>query len=85
MSQVSPELLTAVTRIADLRSQFEAQLRSVARIEEHFNGRGLETDAGTEVVLGVLREEVENMLVNNGDIGDVLVDLASELGVVSNI
>jgi hypothetical protein len=64
-----------VPRIIDLRSEFEAQLRAVARIEAQI-AKGVAGRAGPDLA-DVLQRELAKMLENNHNIRDVLTELAS--------
>jgi hypothetical protein len=85
-SHTSGQSIIAVTpRILDLRSEFEAQLRAIARLEEQLarsrNGAG----AASVELSDVLRRELAEMLHNNQNIRDLLLELATVTGVASAI
>jgi hypothetical protein len=66
-------------RIMDLRAEFEAQLRAVARLEEQLRKAttGKIDDASPDVAKA-LRRDVTEMLANNANIRGVLNELATE-------
>ena len=66
-------------RVDDLRAEFEAQLRSVARIEENL-GRTRDGGDDSRRRLGeTLRRELSGMLTNNSNIRGVLNELAKDV------
>ena len=67
-------------RVLDLRAEFEAQLRAVARLEDQLQKSGSATDARWPNLEEVLRRELAEMLRNNSNIRAVLTDLASDVG-----
>ena len=65
-------------RTLDLRAEFEAQLRAVARLEEQLHrSRTRPDDHGLQLET-VLRHELAEMLHNNANIRDVLTQLEAE-------
>jgi hypothetical protein len=73
------ELETVVVpRVLDLRAEFEAQLRAVARVEEQLRKSLAGSDPTRRQLTEVLRRELAEMFVNNSNIRDVLVALAAD-------
>jgi hypothetical protein len=71
-------MTTAVPRVLDLRAEFEAQLRSVARVEEQLRRTKTGSDPTNRDLANVLRRELAEMFANNINIRDVLVALAAD-------
>jgi len=69
-----PLILTP--RLVDLRSEFEAQLRAVERLDEQLRRRGSGTPAAARDFARALLRELNEMLMNNANIRGVLLDLA---------
>lgn len=75
------ELMTTVTpRVVDLRSQFEAQLRAIGRLEEQLTKSVAGRDPANRELAAVLRRELAEMIKNNKEIRDVLNELATAAG-----
>lgn len=73
------DLMTVVAaRTIDLRAEFEAQLRAVARLEAQLRRSAAGQDQGARKLEAVLRRELAEMLKNNGDIRDALQQLQSD-------
>jgi two-component sensor histidine kinase len=66
-------------RVVDLRSEFEAQLRAVARLEEELRKAKNANGADGRALVDVIRRELTEMLTNNADIRNVLNELASDV------
>ena len=74
----------AVTpRVVDLRSELEAQLRAIARLEEQLARRYNSAGTANAELSEVLRRELAEMLQNNQNIRDVLFELATVAGVAT--
>jgi hypothetical protein len=73
-------MMTVAPRVVDLRSEFEAQLRSVGRLEHQLTKSVAGRDPANRELSDVLRRELEEMLKNNQNIRDVLVELATLAG-----
>jgi len=69
-----------VARLVDLRAEFEAQLRAVARIEERLHQNPRLTDANWLALEEVLQRAVTEMVVNNASIRGVLDELVADAG-----
>jgi hypothetical protein len=80
MSKELPvELLKVVAaRVVDLRAEFEAQLRAVARLEDTLRKIGDGKDEHARRLADVLARELREMLANNTDIRDVLTELEQD-------
>ena len=65
-------------RVVDLRAEFEAQLRAVARLEEQLTKTLAGKDPGHRELLTIVLRELAEMLHNNKNIRDVLVELEQE-------
>jgi hypothetical protein len=77
----SRDLMTVVApRVLDLRAEFEAQLRAVARVEEQLRRSRGGNDPTNRHLAEVLRRELAEMFANNTNIRDVLVALAVDNG-----
>jgi hypothetical protein len=59
-------------RALDLRSEFEAQVRALMRLEEQSRKASSGQDKGGRELKRVLRHELNEMLQNNRNIRDVL-------------
>jgi hypothetical protein len=81
MAREAPRDLVAIaTHVLDLRSEFEAQLRAVARLEAQLTKSSGRRDAASQELADVLLRELREMLKNNQNIRDVLWDLATVAG-----
>jgi hypothetical protein len=81
MAREAPrDLVAVVTHVLDLRSEFEAQLRAVARLEAHLAKSSGRKDAATQELSDVLVRELREMLKNNQNIRGVLCELATVAG-----
>ena len=81
MEKASPRevLMTGVVaRVLDLRAEFEAQLRAVARVEEQLRKSVAAADPANRDLAEVLRRELTEMFTNNSNIRDILVALAAD-------
>ena len=67
-----------VPRVLDLRAEFEAQLRAVARVEQQLKKTLAGSDPTNRTLAEVLRRELAEMFANNTNIRDVLVALAAD-------
>jgi hypothetical protein len=65
-------------RALDLRAEFEAQLRAVARLEEQLHRSRTGQDDHARHLETVLRHELAEMLHNNTNIRDVLKQLETD-------
>jgi len=75
---MNPTTIIAL-RVMDLRGEFEAQLRSVARLEEQLRkANGVHPHAGVDLA-NTVRRELTEMLGNNANIRNVLNELATEV------
>ena len=73
------ELMTVVIpRVLDLRAEFEAQLRAVARLEEQLKKSQAAKNPANADLAAVLKRELAEMFANNTNIRDVLVALAAD-------
>jgi len=70
-------MMTVAPRVVDLRSEFEAQLRSLGRLEHQLTKSVAGRDPANRELSDVLRRELEEMFKNNQNIRDVLVELAT--------
>jgi hypothetical protein len=68
-------------RVVDLRSEFEAQLRAVAHIEEQLAKTLAGKDPTQHDLRKVVTRELAGMLRNNTNIRDVLVEFDGEVRV----
>jgi len=73
-------LVAVATHVLDLRSEFEAQLRAVARLEAQLAKGSGRRDTATQELSDVLVRELREMLKNNQNIRDVLCELATVAG-----
>ena len=82
MNHESPHelLLTMIPRVIDLRSEFEAQLRAIARLHGQLTKSLSGKDPANLELARVLSSELSTMLKNNKNIRDVLVELADVTG-----
>jgi hypothetical protein len=84
MAREAPrDLVAVVTHVLDLRSEFEAQLRVVARLEAQLAKGSGRRDTATQELSDVLVRELREMLKNNQNIRDVLCELATVAGEVT--
>ena len=67
-------------RTVDLRSEFEAQLRAVVRLEEQLRKSREGQDAGGRNLKLVLNRVLAEMLANNVNIREVLMQIEAEAG-----
>ena len=65
-------------RVIDLRSELEAQLRAVLRLEELLRERSAKKNLGGLALRKAIGREVTDMLENNASIRTILTDLANE-------
>src|SRR5436190_24083592 len=76
---VRTELMKVIAaRVVDLRSEFEAQLRAVARLEEQLRKIGAGKDEGSPQLEDVLRRALVDMVTNNANIRGVLTELSKD-------
>jgi hypothetical protein len=68
------------TRTIDLRSEFEAQLRAVVRLEEQLRKSREGRDADGRNLKAVLNRVLAEMLANNANIREVLTQIEAEAG-----
>ena len=66
-------------RVIDLRSEFEAQLRAVARLEHQLTRTVAGRDPDCRDLTEAVSRELAEMLINNKNIRDVLTELAAEV------
>ena len=66
-------------RVLDLRSEFEAQLCAIGRIEHQLTRTVAGRDPGSRELTEAVRRELSGMLRNNKNINDVLTELAAAL------
>ena len=78
-------MMAVTPRVIDLRSELEAQLRAIARLEEQLARSRRGDGPSTADLSDVLRRELAEMLLNNRNIRDVLLELASVTGVAAAI
>jgi hypothetical protein len=79
-NQASNEAVAVLSaRVVDLRSELEAQLRSVVRIEQHLRKARDGGPAPRRQLLDALRSEFAGMLANNGSIKTVLKQLITDV------
>ena len=67
-------------RVTDLRSEFEAQLRAVSRLEEQLRRTKDGKDQDGRNLAATVRRELNEMLANNANIRTVLYELSVEGG-----
>jgi hypothetical protein len=80
------DLMTTVApRVVDLRAEFEAQLRAVARLEEQLTKTLAGRDRVDRELAEVIRRELAEMANNNKQIRDVLSEIAAAAGAASPI
>jgi hypothetical protein len=65
-------------RVTDLRSEFEAQLRAVSRLEEQLRRTKDGKDQDARDLATTVRRELKEMLANNANIRTVLNELSVE-------
>jgi hypothetical protein len=65
-------------RITDLRSEYEAQLRAVSRLEEQLRRTTEGKDHDGHNLATAVRRELKEMLANNASIRTVLNELSGE-------
>ena len=65
-------------RVMDLRSEFEAQLRAVSRLEDQLRKTRDGVDVDGRALADAIRRELAEMLNNNANIRSVLHELASD-------
>lgn len=80
-SEAPRDLVAVATHVLDLRSEFEAQLRAIARIEAQLATTCSRRGTPNQELSHVLRRELVEMLDNNKNIRDVLCQLATVVGV----
>ena len=73
-------LTLLATRTIDLRSEFEAQLRAVVRLEEQLRKSREGRDANGRNLKAVLSRVLAEMLANNINIREVLTQIEAEAG-----
>ena len=73
-------LTLLATRTIDLRSEFEAQLRAVVRLEEQLRKSREGRDANGRNLKAVLSRVLAEILANNINIREVLTQIESEAG-----
>src|SRR5688572_27221654 len=73
-------MTTVVPRLLDLRAEFEAQLRAVARVEEQVRKTTAGNHPPNADLAQVLGRELAEMFANNANIREVLVALAVDNG-----
>jgi hypothetical protein len=71
---------SVVARLMDLRAEFEAQLRAVARIEERLQHNPRLTDDNWLALEEVLQRALTEMRANNASIRGVLDELVADAG-----
>ena len=71
-------MAVVIPRVLDLRAEFEAQLRAVARVEEQLRKSQGAKDPPMEDLAKVLRRELAEMFANNTNIRDILIALAGD-------
>jgi hypothetical protein len=71
---------SVVARLVDLRAEFEAQLRAVARIEERLQQNPRLTDANWLALEEVLQRALTEMVANNASIRGVLDEVVADAG-----
>ena len=77
----SSELLPVVAaRVVDLRAEFEAQLRAVARVEQLIRKVDIANDERARPLRDMLQRDLKEMLGNNRNIRIVLEELVNDLG-----
>ena len=67
-------------RVTDVRAEFEAQLRAVARLGEQLRKTNNGKDDTGGSLDKAIRRELAEMLSNNSNIRNVLNELATEAG-----
>lgn len=72
------KMAIVAARTIDLRAEFEAQLRAVARLEAQLRKSRTAQDEGGRDLEAVLRSELAEMLRNNSNIRDVLEQLEAD-------
>jgi hypothetical protein len=78
-------MMAVTPRVIDLRSELEAQLRAIARLEEQLARTRPGAGVANVELSDVLRRELAEMLNNNRNIRDVLLELATLTGVAAAI
>ena len=73
-------LALLATRTIDLRSEFEAQLRAVVRLEEQLRKSRDGRDATGRNLKALLSRVLAEMLANNANIREVLRQIEAEAG-----
>lgn len=76
-SEAPRDLVAVATHVLDLRSEFEAQLRAIARLEAQLAKSSSRKDPANQELSDVLRRELHEMLNKNKNIRDVLCELAT--------
>jgi hypothetical protein len=71
------KVTTVAPRVVDLRAEFEAQLRAVARLEHQLTRTVAGKDQDSRELTEAVRREAAEMLTNNKSIRDVLTELAA--------
>jgi hypothetical protein len=74
----SAQTTIVALRVMDLRSEFEAQLRAVLRLEEQLRKTKAGKDHGGRDLVHAVQRELTEMLTNNANIRNVLSELAVE-------
>jgi hypothetical protein len=75
------DLVAAIApRVSDLRSEFEAQLRAVGRLEQQLQKTLANGDPDGRGLAESLRRGLRDMLDNNLNVRSVLIELATETG-----
>jgi hypothetical protein len=75
---VPTETKIVALRVVDLRAEFEAQLRAVCRLEEQLRKTKNGHDQNGRDLARIVRHELTEMLDNNGNVRNVLNELALE-------
>ena len=76
-------LTLLATRTIDLRSEFEAQLRAVVRLEEQLRKNRDGRDASGQNLKALLSRVLAEMLANNANIREVLTQIEAETGTMT--
>jgi hypothetical protein len=67
-------------RVADLRGEFEAQLRAVSRLEHQVGNTDIGNEDRCRVLEDAVKRELTEMFENNRNIRTVLDDLSAVVG-----
>jgi hypothetical protein len=75
---VAERVRTLAARVVDLRSEFEAQLRALARVEGLLEKPRARDDQWARAMMEALRQELTGMCTSNKNIRGVLEELTKD-------